>query len=150
MYPICLEFLSNDGEIRKAAITFISDDDHSHQQIQQFEKRMFEVICEHLKQPIKKWVRFSDGCGAQFKSGYAAADLIHAPKVFDITSASFNFFESHEGKSISDSIGSIVKCAFIRGAMKCEQGIKNLEDVHHVITGAIKPSTKKFEFFTVE
>ena len=34
--------------------------------------------------------------------------------------------------------------------MKYDQGIKNLDDVHHVITSETKPSTKKFEFFTVE
>ena len=83
--------------------------------------RMFQIIREHLNRPIKKWIRFSDGCSAQFKSGFAAADLFDAPDVFDITSASFNFFESHEGKSTSDSIGSIVKCAFLRGVMKIDK-----------------------------
>ena len=71
MYPICLEYKTPEGTISKGAVTFISDDkDHSHQQVQQFDKRMFQIVCEHLKCPITNWIRYSDGCGAQFKSGY--------------------------------------------------------------------------------
>ena len=151
MYPICIEYLAEDGTIRKGAITFISaDKDHCHQQIEQFEKRMFQIVREKLKRPILKWIRYSDGCSAQFKSGYVAADLFNAPETFQINNATFNFFESHEGKSTSDSIGSIVKCAFIRGVLKYEQGILCVNDVLNVINSETKPSTKKFDFFVVE
>ena len=114
VYPICVEYLNSEGGIGKAAITFISKDkDHSHQQVQQFEKRMFNILQEKLNRPIKNWIRYSDGCKGQFKSGYVAADLFQAPELFNVEHAEFNFFESHEGKSISDSIGTIIKCAFM-------------------------------------
>ena len=53
MYPICIEFKAADGTIAKGAIIFLSEDkEHSHQQIQQFEHRMFEVVCEKLHRPL--------------------------------------------------------------------------------------------------
>ena len=60
------------------------------------------------------------------------------------------FFESHEGKDASDSTGSIVKCAFIRGMLKSEQCITGIDDILSVIASEIKSKTKKFEFFVVE
>lgn len=45
MYPICNEFKATDKKISKDVITFLSEDkEHSHQQIQQLEYRMFEII----------------------------------------------------------------------------------------------------------
>ena len=42
IYPICIEYKSPDGKICKGAVTFLSEyKEHSHQQVQQFEKRMF-------------------------------------------------------------------------------------------------------------
>ena len=65
MYPICTEFKAADRTIAKGAIAFLSEDkEHSHQQVQQFEHRMFEIVREKLH-----WIHYSDGCGAQFKSG---------------------------------------------------------------------------------
>ena len=44
-YPICIEYKSPDGKICKGAVTFLSEDkEHSHQQVQQFEKRMLEIV----------------------------------------------------------------------------------------------------------
>ena len=141
MYPICVEYLTPEETIAKMTITFISDDkDHSHQQVQQFEQRMFKILSEKLNCPITNWIRYNDGCGAQFKSGYVVSDMFHAPKKFGIKTVTFNFFESHEGKSTSDSIGSIVKCAFIRGMLKNEQGVSNIDDILNVVTSETKPS----------
>ena len=150
MYPICIEYL-NDGVLTKGAITFISDDkDHCHQQVQKFEERMMEILREKLNRPLTNWVRYSDGCKGQFKSGYCVADLFKATEKFNIKNATFNFFESHEGKSTSDTIGSIVKCAFIRATFKSEQGITDIDDILGLINSEIKPSTKKFNFFIAE
>ena len=64
MYPICVEYLGTDGKVNKMAITFLSDDKvHSHQQVKEFERRMFEIVREKLGRPITNWIRFSDGCG---------------------------------------------------------------------------------------
>ena len=60
MYPICLEFKAADGTIAKGAITFLSEDkEHSHQQIQQFEHRMFEIVRKKLHCPLNHWIRYS-------------------------------------------------------------------------------------------
>ena len=64
MYPICLEYNDETGKLCKGAVTFISDDkDHSHQQVQKFEERMFEIVRQKLQRPINSWSRFSNGCG---------------------------------------------------------------------------------------
>ena len=151
MYPICVEYKDSDGNIKKGAITFIIEDkDHSHQQVVQFEKRMFEIVREKLNQPIKNWIRFSDGCGAQFKSGYAVADLFNAKETFKLENAWFNFFESNEGKNTSDSIGSIVKCAFLRAILKSQGGVDDIDDILSLINSELKAATEKFSFFVVE
>ena len=65
IYPICIEFKAANGTIAKGAITFLSDDkEHFHQQIQQFEHRMFEIFREKLYHSLNHWIRYSDGCGA--------------------------------------------------------------------------------------
>ena len=75
VYPICIEYIS-DGNVKKGAITFITEDkNHDHQQIQQFEKRMFQIIRSKSSNDIKRWHLFSDGCKGQFKSGFVAADM---------------------------------------------------------------------------
>ena len=60
MYSICTEFKSTDGTIAKDVITFLSEDkENSHQQIQQFEHRMFEIVREKLHCPLNHWIRYS-------------------------------------------------------------------------------------------
>ena len=77
MYPICLEFKAADGTIAKGAITFLFEDkEHTHQQIQQLEQSMFEIVRENLQHPLNYWIRYSDECGPQFKSGYVVADML--------------------------------------------------------------------------
>ena len=58
MYPICIEFKAADEAIAKGAITFLSEDkEHSHQQLQQFDDRMFEIVREKLHRPLNHWIR---------------------------------------------------------------------------------------------
>ena len=109
MYPICIEFKAADERIAKGAITFLSEDkEYSQQQNQQFEHSIFEIVREKLQLPLNHWIHYSDGCGAQFKSEYVVADMLHASENYQVKSVSFNYFESHEGKNCSDSIGSMV------------------------------------------
>ena len=55
---------------------------------------MFEIIHEKLHRPLNHWIRYSDGCGAQFKSEYVVADMLHATENYQVKSVSFNYFES--------------------------------------------------------
>ena len=151
LYPICVEYLGTDGILKKAAIAFLTDDKvHDHQQARDFEGRMFEIIREKLQRPILNWKRLTDGCDGQFRSGFTLADLMKACERFQLQRASFDFFEAHEGKNVSDTIGSIVKCAFVRAMHKNEQGVHNASDIVDVIRSELKEETKKFEFFVVE
>ena len=70
--------------------------------------------------------------------------LLDVPEKFKINDCSFNFFESHEG-SCSDSIGSIIKCAFVRGILKKRQPILNIDDILSVLHSESKPSTKDYK-----
>ena len=70
MYPSCIKFKAADGALAKGAITFLSQDkEHFHQQIQQFEHKMFEIVCDKLHCSSNHWSRYSDGCEAKIKSG---------------------------------------------------------------------------------
>ena len=59
--------------------------------------------------------------------------MLRATENYQVKSVSFNYFEFHEGKSCSDSIGSIVKCSFTRGMLKSQQAVCNIDDILAVI-----------------
>ena len=152
IYPICVEYLV-DRELCKGAIVFISDDKvHDLQQVAAFEKRAFEIIREELPfKQIDYWQRWADACAAQFRSRYCNGKLKSACKDLVLKRASFCYFEAHEGKNISDTIGSIVKCAFIRRMNKFDQGISTAHDVVKlVIEQQNRKKMEKFDFFIVE
>lgn len=151
IYPVCVEFISPETKkLEKGAITFISKDKkHDYMQVQAFEKRMFEIIRgKEIK--IDNWERYSDSCTGQFRSRKCNAFLLNAPKTFKLEKASFEYFEANEGKNVSDSIGSIVKCAFQRGISKLDEGVKTASDIVQVINNETKDATPKFKFFIVE
>ena len=89
-------------------------------------------------------------CVAQFKSGYVVADMLRATENSQVKIESFSYFESHEGKSCSDSIGSIVKFSFTRGMLKSQQAVCNIDNILAVIQNESKQSTSKFDFFIVK
>ena len=60
----------------------------------------------------------------------------------------WHFFESHKGKSSSDSIGAIAKCALQQGMMKRELGVDQVGQVILVMESEVEHS--KFEHFYVE
>ena len=148
LYPVCVEY-TVDGKLRKGAIAFISEDKlHDHQQVKKFEERMHTIIQEKLGRRFKNWGRFTDGCGSQFKSRFCNADAIEWASHFE--HVGFHYYESHEGKNISDTIGSIVKCAFLRGVIHYEHEIRNDETAVKIVKENLKEITKKFEFVVIE
>ena len=76
--------------------------------------------------------------------------MLRATENYHVKSASFSYFESHEGKSYSDSIRSIVKCSFSRGILQSQQAVCNINDILAVIQNKPKQSTQIFDFFIVE
>ena len=76
IYPLCVEYLDDEGHLCKGGIVFLSEDKiHDHQQVEAFEKRAFEIIREEVRPDIKHWKRFSDGAGSQFWSRFVAKSM---------------------------------------------------------------------------
>ena len=69
---------------------------------------------------------------------------------YQMKTVSFNYSESHEGKSRSVIIGSIFKCSFTRGMLKSQKAARNIDGTLAVIQNESKQSTKKTDLFTVE
>ena len=150
MYPLCVEYLDSDGKLCEGGIVFLSEDKlHDHQQIEAFELKAFEIFKKYIPYDIVSWKRFSDGCGAQFWSKFVIANSFKMKETLNLQSLSYHRFEANEGKSVSDTLGSISKCAFQRGILKKDEGIENLSDIIELIKSELNVSTKKFSFFEV-
>ena len=112
---------------------------------------MFEIIYSRIRPIINCWLQFSDVCAAQFSSKFCTADLMHANKEFDLLQSAFHYFESHEGKNKSDTIGSIVKAAFDRGLLKDKsRQVVSVDDVAKITKENLNEKTKKFDFVDIE
>ena len=87
---------------------------------------MVEVMEEEAFSP-ETITRWSDNCASQFKSGKVVADLIDIKDRVspNLKSARFCFFESHEGKNLSDTIGSMAKGALSRATLRTLSGVGN-------------------------
>ena len=71
-------------------------------------------------------------------------------KELSLSNLSYDLFEANEGENTSDTIGSIVKCAFLRGMYSKDEGIANIGDMIHLIKSQLSSTMKKFHFFNVE
>ena len=60
IYPICVEYIGEDGSLQKGAISFLTDDKiHDHQQIRDFEVHMFQRKVRktnHFLEEIFRWL----------------------------------------------------------------------------------------------
>ena len=92
----------------------------------------------------------SDTCAGQFRSQFCNFDLQEKKKVLCLQHVTNHFFEPHEGKNISDTIGSIAKGAFNRGKAKKDVGISGISQVVQIIRENVREKTEKFSFFIVE
>ena len=147
MYPMIFECLDSDGVLSKAAYVFLSDDkQHDHQQVRAFEKEAFRLFREDTGINVVNWARFTDGCGAQFRSQYCNGDLMKACDDLQLKSASFHYFEANEGKNISDAVGSIAKCAFMRAVSREEvEGLTSAIEVVDIINTHLSEEMPKFK-----
>ena len=87
---------------------------------------MIEVV-EERGIKVENWERETDNCFAQYKSQYVVEDLF-AVKEKDspaLKSVSFNYFESNEGKNLSDTIGSLFKHAVERQTALVTEALPN-------------------------
>ena len=59
------------------------------------------------------------------------------------------FLFAHEGKTLSDTIGSLTKQAFTRGIKTNDVGITNIDDIIKLIMENINTATEKFDNFLI-
>ena len=150
MYPIGVEYKVQ-GVLKKGGIIFISDDKkHDMQQVKAFEKRMFEIARGVIPHPINHWQRWSDGCSSQFRSEFCNAFCAQSCNEFNLKSTSWEYFESNEGKNISDTLGSLVKCEAQRQMDRYGHGVRTAKDVIKLLEKGLSTSTEKFQFIHVE
>ena len=68
------------------------------------------------EEEIEDWDRVTDNCASQFKSQFVVEKLLNVNQNVSprLRNVQFNYFESHEGKNFSDTIGAIGKQAYTR------------------------------------
>ena len=147
MFLLIFEYLDDNGNLCKAAYVFMLDDKkHDHQQVRAFEKKACELFRRDTGKTIKHWYRFTDRCGSQFLSQFVNGDMTTAKE--DLTHLGFHYFEAHEGKNVSDAVGSIAKCAYMRAVSRGEvEGISSAKEAVNIINKNLKGKSPKFQFF---
>ena len=98
---------------------------HDYEQVEGMERRVMEIHQEEFGLTPKYWHRVTDGCQAEFKSLKTTLRLAASPQtVLNLAKSetdyfiSWNYFESHEGKSRSDGIGAVVKTTLEKAIRK--------------------------------
>ena len=94
----------------------------------------FEIIKEELPdEEFEEWERKTDNAVSQFKSQFVVNNLLNVNEKVSprLKNVSFNYFESHEGKNLSDTIGAIGKQAFNRA--------KNRTSILNDGVGSVEP-----------
>ena len=80
----------------------------------------------------------------------SVADLMDATEKFNLQQAAFHFYASHEGKNLSDTIGSHIKAALQRGMLKdVALEVQKVDNALGVINANLKDKSKTFDFFHV-
>ena len=149
LYPIVLEYKIDDA-IYKSAIAFLSDDKlHDMQQVSEFEKRMFEILRSKIPNKIENWERWSDGCGHEFRSRFCNAELMKMTSKLNLKKVSWEYFEAHEGKNVSDALGSIIKTRLSRKLLEHAHGVRSAAEIVSLLDDCPQ-STEKFTFLVTE
>lgn len=149
LYPCVVEYKVDDV-LHKGAIVFLSDDKiHDMQQVSAFEMRMFEILRAKIPHDVTNWQRWSDGAGHEFRSQFCNAELMRLKNELGLTQASFEYFEAHEGKNVSDALGSIIKNKVKRILADHMDGIRSSEELVSLLS-VMPDQTAKFTFIVVE
>ena len=84
-----------------------------------------EIHREEFGLQPRYWHRVTDGCQGEFKSlkttlrlGASPQTVLNLANTDEDFLVTFNYFESHEGKSRSDGIGAIVKTSMEKAIRK--------------------------------
>ena len=156
IFPVVAYYLKEGAEsTSKASITFFSDDlAHDHQQVAVMESRAIEIVKEKTGLQFDSLVRFSDGCGAQFKSRFCVADLcVAGEKLLGMEGARvcFAYFETNEGKSESDTRGSHEKVRVERMVLRNpDLTIASAGQLVKELNNLPPENTDKYDFCLIE
>ena len=114
-----------------------SDRKHDFQQIEVFEKKIFEYLREKFQLEPKIWYRWSDQCAAQCKSQYVVEKLRTSAESMGFCKdcqVNFCYFEVGEGKNESDSLGSLIKLAYCRALHRNrDKAARNVPEIAQLI-----------------
>ena len=122
---------------------------HDMQQVSAFEERMFEILREKIPHEIISWQRWTDGAGHEFRSRFCNAELLKLKKTLKLENASFEYFEAHEGKNVSDALGSIIKNKVKRIMTEYPHGVRSAAEIVELLS-IMPDATEKFSFMVVE
>ena len=158
VFPLVLYYkVHSDQPTEKATVIFVSDDlQHDHQQVWRMEQRAVKILEEKTYLKFTRIIRFSDGCGAQFKSRFAVADLVFTSErllgqIGNGAVSSWHYFESNEGKSESDTAGSNFKvqieCMILKNHKLVITSARELVDNYKQLA---PDETKRYRFCCVE
>ena len=150
VYPMAVySKCPNSQQLLKHAIVFVSDDKgHDNQQVKLFEGEAVKILRDKGVL-VKNVVRFSDSCASQYRSRYTNSDLRSLNDFLDVEHITWNYYEAHEGKNLSDTIGSIVKGAYKRAMVSNDVGVQCANDIVSLMRSHIGESTKAFSFFDI-
>ena len=129
---------SAEDPVREAVIIISEDMTHDSNAVFYFTR----VVVHHLQQvrqlKIARFIQFSDGCGAQYKSRTPFVDLSHASEDLDIKQVERHFFGSRHGKNPCDGEGGIIKNAASR-AIKSDSNvhINSAESMYNFCKGKL-------------
>ena len=149
LYPIVVEYNIN-GVVLKGAIIFLSDDKiHDMQQVSAFEERMFEIMRDKIPHQIVNWQRWTDGAGHEFRSRFCNGEVVKLKEKLNLKRCSFEYFEAHEGKNVSDALGSIIKNKVKRIMLQFPHGVRSAAEIVDLLS-VMPDATEKFSFLVVE
>lgn len=116
------------------------------------ERMVVEFLVEKYGEEVRPsaFIRWSDQCASQFKSRFTLHKLLTAPTSLGLNTPAtvvWNYYETGEGKNLSDSIGSIVKAAYQKAvAINRETTARSASEIIELIKTVQKDDMKTFEF----
>ncbi|KAK7119480.1 hypothetical protein R3I94_021351 [Phoxinus phoxinus] len=113
------------------ALVFVSDDlNHDTNAVHHFETLAIKHLKEKRGLKLEHVVEFTNGCGAEYKSMVAFADISNS-KASHGLSVERCYFGSHHSKGPSDGVSGFVKSSVQRAVQSHRITIKNAEEMYN-------------------
>lgn len=148
MHPIVNFYKTETGLMRESCIVISEDCKHDFHAVHHFENIVKEHLTEEMGQPPNRYIIFSDGCSAQYKSKGPFADLSLVA-----TDTNRNFFGSEHGKNECDGEIGVVNQAIDRAIIGNKVVINNAEEMFQFCKANLETNevlSKRTFFFVKE